>query len=164
MRYKFSHYVDDHIDTTEIRGKDGIYYWLKSTVEWADVLGNVYFTPINIVSDGFSVPKVFWGLLARLDSRIPSFVHDAAYWLQYCSKKTADYNIYAGICSFAVGEKRFKRFLIRSSAKAIWAGLKLGGWKAWNGYKKQLDLLGYAMVLKEHTAETLEEAKEIANG
>jgi len=163
MKYKFSHYKSDAVATQEVPGRKGIAYWLdREPVEWVDEDGGEHATPRNIVTDGFSVPKVVWGILKWLDSRIPGFVHDPAYWLQYCSKALADYNIYAGVCSLAVGKKWHRRFLIRRAARIIWAGLKVGGWLAWNRYKAQLELLGYEGVLALHTAETLDEARVIA--
>ena len=163
MEYEFAYYKSFAVPNQEIRGRNGIAYWLdREPIVWVDTEGSSHETPRNMVSDGYSVPKLCWALLAWLDSRIPGFVHDSEYWLQPCSKKLADYNIYAGVCSLAIGKPRHKRFLIRRAARIIWCGLKVGGWKAWNRYEKQLEELGYAGVLSLHTAETLSEARIIA--
>jgi len=164
VNYKFSHYKSFAVPTVEIRGKKGIYYWLdREPIVWVDEEGSSHETPRNMVSDGFSVPKFAWGLLACLDSRIPGFVHDSTYWLQPCTKKMADYNVYAGVCSLAVGKVWYKRFLIRRAARLIWCGLKVGGFIAWSRYKEQLEHFGYEGVITMHTSETLDGARVIAN-
>jgi len=168
VNYTFKRYLSDAVETTEVRGKRGICYWLNGTpVSFEDTEGGIHHTPAGIVSDGFSIPKFIWKMffliLSAIDSRIPGYVHDVEYWLQYLEKEQADMNIYLGICWLALGQKWHKRFLIRTAAKIIWAGLKVGGSVAWNKYRRELEELGHDKVIQMHTAKTVEEAKVIAN-
>lgn len=168
MKYKFHNYAKDYVETVEIRGRHGMCYWLnRDPIIWFDEDGNRFETPKGYVSDGFSIPKwcwkVFFYLLSAIDSRIPGFVHDPAYALQYCTKELADWNIYAGICWLAIGKSRYKRFQIRTAAKIIYAGLKAGGSVAWDRYTEDLKEFGLEKIIEMHTASTYDEAKRIAN-
>ena len=162
MKYKFHHFLTDSILTEEIKGCCGIYYWLQGVIEWVDEDGNRWKTNRLTVSDGFSVPRAFWGMMKNLVSRLAGYCHDEEYWLQDFSKDIADYNIFAGVLAQCEGLSRWHQFKITIIAGIIWAGLRLGGWVAWNKYTRELEEHGRDAVLGAHTAKTLSEAKHIA--
>ena len=162
MKYRFKWYVTKSVKVRQLEGKDGVCYWVRQPIEWIDENGNRWCTPADIVSDGLSIPRPAWGLLKWLFSLKDGFVHDPAYWLQPYSKRISDYNIWAGILSQREGRRWYRKRMLEFVANLVWTGLKIGGWKAWNKYKRILNEVGYERVLEMHTAHTIEEAMIIA--
>lgn len=152
MSSELSYFEKDTCTVVELIGKRGIYYWLQEPVTWFDVDADIHRVPSGWLSDGYSVPEILWGLCRGLRSRLPAYSHDHAYVMHDMSRKQADANLRDGIIS--TGGNRW-------TAWKVWAGVRLGGWIAWNKYER-MRKAGINLDKMFH-ADTIEEAKEKAS-
>ncbi|MDD5459745.1 MAG: DUF1353 domain-containing protein [Phycisphaerae bacterium] len=92
--------------------------------------------PVPFISDGSSIPPMFYGLVCPKKTLIPGIIHD---WLYDTGEVWVDSRKYR---------------ITRQQADMVWAdvvvhcvastaiatlgyiGLRIGGWKAWNYYRK----------------------------
>ncbi|MFT7526453.1 MAG: hypothetical protein ACI9LY_001600 [Arenicella sp.] len=100
---------------------DRLYFMLDSDLEWQ--IGETskrIVVPLGFVSDGASVPKVFWplGLVPYGVHGRATVVHDYMYWFQQCSRKQTD-NIML-IALKESGVSFIKRFILTVGVK--WFG------------------------------------------
>lgn len=154
MSWEFGHFESDVCDVALLPGKRGIYHWLcKTPVYWWDTDGELHGVPVNRISDGYSVPAILWSLIRGLKSMLPAYAHDEAYLLACMSRSQADANLRAGIV--ATGGSWW-------TAWKVWAGVRLGGWIAWNRYARLRKKYSQVAIESQHTAETLQEAREKA--
>lgn len=87
--------------------------------------------PHGFVSDGASVPRIFWRLLdPPISARtlVPSVIHDYLYQAQTTTRAAADALYYRDLR--AHGYARWKSAL-------VWLGVRLGGWVAWRDHKRR---------------------------
>lgn len=97
-------------------------------LEDLDIYGFV-FVSRGFKSDLASIPKIFHPVLPKLGKySIPSIIHDFLYESGLFSRKESD-KIFDYLNKM-YGVKLWKR-------KAIYYGLRVGGWVAWNKYRKQ---------------------------
>lgn len=90
-----------------------------------------YYTLVykGFVSDFASIPRIFHPILPKLGLYSePSIVHDFLYESGLFSKKESD-KIFDYLNKL-YGVKPWKR-------RAIYYGLRIGGWVAWNKYRKK---------------------------
>ncbi|MFT5135672.1 MAG: hypothetical protein ACI9XU_001861 [Arenicella sp.] len=100
---------------------DRLYFMLDSDLEWK--IGETekrIVVPPGFVSDGASVPKIFWplGLVPYGVHGRATVVHDYMYWFQQCSRKQSD-NIML-IALKESGVSFFKRLILTVGVK--WFG------------------------------------------
>lgn len=87
--------------------------------------------PRGFESDGCSMPRLFWRLLGHPFDMMylrEAVLHDWLYRSQPCDRKTAD-RIFRAALVGRIGPIR---------RRAIYWGLRLGGWLAWRGNRKRL--------------------------
>lgn len=106
---------------------DRLYFMLDTDLKWR--IGETekqIVVPSGFVSDGASVPKIFWplGLVPYGSHGRATVVHDFLYWFQQCSRNQAD-NIML-IALKESGVSFFKRLILT-------VGVKLFGKRAWRG-------------------------------
>lgn len=86
--------------------------------------------PAGFISDGASIPRVLWPVVGHprdTDIGQAAALHDLQYRYATVSRKRADEIICEGMeCLGASWAKR----------KAVYAGLRMGGWVAWKRYRK----------------------------
>jgi len=88
--------------------------------------------PVGFITDGASVPRVFWSLFSPTGSYLKAAViHDYLYVNQLFSRKTTDAIFLEAMKE--VGEGVFG-FLARQT---VYRAVRLGGWIAWNKNKSQ---------------------------
>lgn len=100
---------------------DRLYFMLDTELKWKiGETTNRIVVPAGFVSDGASVPKVFWplGLVPYGAHGRATVVHDYLYWFQQCSRKQAD-NIML-IALKESGVSFFKRLILTVGVK--WFG------------------------------------------
>lgn len=119
------------------------FYFLTREIGWKPNPGqeahkNVR-VPVRFVTDFASIPRVFWSLLPPDGLyTYPAIIHDYLYWEQSVSRDEADL-----ILRFAMED--FKVDAVKIGA--IYSGVRLGGWVAWNSNAK-LKASGEKRVLK----------------
>lgn len=100
----------------------------------------------GFVTDYASIPRFFWRVIPpRGRYNRAAIIHDYLYQNapidpktgQRCTQERADAVLYEACENLDVS--RFQRFL-------IWAGLRVGGWKAWNDYRNRPEDAAHASV------------------
>jgi hypothetical protein len=94
----------------------------------SDVLGRTVTVPPGFITDFHSIPRGLWNILPPDDNPESAVVHDRLYARNGCTRKQAD-QVHAEVLR-VLGAKEWK-------VKAMYAGLRIGGWKSWNKYRKQ---------------------------
>jgi hypothetical protein len=105
---------------------DGRHYRLTSPLI---VTGPNYkfIIPAGFVTDFASVPRALWSIFPPHGKYSPAAVlHDYLYRFSKLSRKRCD-DIFLE-CMTALGVPYFKRY-------AMYWGLRVGGWAAWNSYR-----------------------------
>lgn len=95
-----------------------------------DSLAIKHYVPAGTITDGASVPSFLWPLLGHprdTDVGQAAALHDLQYRRGYIAKKRCDQILCEGMQ--CLGASWLKR-------KAVYAGLQIGGWVAWNRYRK----------------------------
>lgn len=110
-----------------MRGDGETVVRLMESIEYATGPLGVVTVPKFFVSDGCSMPRLFWRVLGHpFDMRFlrEAILHDWLYQFQPCDRKTADQIFRDALAG--------KLSWLRRAA--IYRGLRLGGWVAWDGY------------------------------
>ena len=105
---------------------DRLYFMLDTELKWkVGETQKKIVSPPGFVSDGASIPKVFWplGLVPYGAHGRATAVHDYMYWSQQCSRKQAD-----NIMLIALKESGVSIF----TQWILMAGVRLFGRLAWN--------------------------------
>ncbi len=94
--------------------------------------GIIHIVPINFITDGASIPKLFWSIIGSPFTGLykkPSLIHDELYSSQKFKRKYADRVFYDGMKDKGVSfwKRKVMYFAVRSC-----------GWKPWNRHKKSL--------------------------
>lgn len=102
-------------------------YWaefLEAFIAYSEIVGKII-VPKGFLSDGASIPRFLWLWLDGTDPDIlfASYCHDLLYTLQQFTKDQ---------CDRTIRELMIKSGAPRWKANAVYAGLRLGGAKAWN--------------------------------
>lgn len=85
--------------------------------------------PAGFVTDGGSVPRPLWGIVSPWGKASkPYILHDWLYNTQERTRLVSDAILLEAM--EVVGVNWFQRFL-------IYRGVRLGGWVAWNGHKRE---------------------------
>jgi hypothetical protein len=94
----------------------------------SDVLGKVVTVPVGFVTDFASIPQILWSVLSPVGGYDEAaVVHDYLYTIAITDRGTADKVLNEAMQVLEVeGWKR----------KAIYAGVRLGGWHAWRLHRK----------------------------
>lgn len=88
-----------------------------------------YTVPVGTLTDGVSSPLALRGLFPQCDEAfIPSIFHDFHYDTGKLGRKVCDDIFYQMMLDFGVSELR---------AKAMYAGLRVGGWTHYNNNYKR---------------------------
>lgn len=90
----------------------------------SEIAGRIFAVPAGFLSDFASVPRLPLAFLLTADScHEAAVIHDFIYSQQQVSRSVADavFREAAGVS----GEPGWKGWL-------MWAGVRLGGWVAWN--------------------------------
>jgi len=147
---RFVSFVKPSINVTLVPGDGIVMHWLREDVKWMGDDGKIYSQPLKgFLSDGYSVPQCMWGLVRGIPSMLPAYVHDHAYQVG-TPKGRADNDLYFGVLD--VGGPWW-------TACKVWIGLKIGGWVAYNRYKRMREQ-GIDLVAL-HTAHPMEEVQSI---
>jgi Protein of unknown function (DUF1353) len=96
--------------------------------------------PIGFVSDGASIPRLFWIALPKIGRYMyAAIVHDYLYWTQNTTRQTADTILKTAMSDSGVDP---------NTLGAISGAVKAGGQSAWDENKK-LKQAGEKRLLKE---------------
>ena len=93
---------------------------------------DVILVPIGFVSDGASIPRIFWTIIGSPWTgkyAKAAVVHDFLYDRQLFTRKKSDRIFIEGMKILGVGW--FKR-------KIMWFSVRVGGWGPWRKHKKEL--------------------------
>lgn len=93
--------------------------------------GRDFVVPIGFYSDGASVPRFLWAVVGHpfnKDVREAAVLHDFLYFSGIVSRAEAD-RIFREAMQWS-GAKWYKRYI-------YWSGVRAGGWKPWNGYRRK---------------------------
>lgn len=122
-----SKFKNDLIVKVPLDGGDRI---LVEDLSYAsDVALKTLIAPSGMKTDYGSIPKILHNVLSPTGKPTYAFViHDMLYQKGLYNKKTSDKILDEAMKLLGVGW--FKR-------KTIMSGLKLGGWVAWNKYRKK---------------------------
>ena len=83
--------------------------------------------PAGFKTDLASIPKVLWSVLPPIGKYdAPAVLHDALYQFDAATRKQADDVLYEAMKATSVGWR---------TRWTIYAGVRVGGWKSWNGYR-----------------------------
>ena len=95
----------------------------------SDIAFKVLIAPLGMKTDYGSIPKILHNVLSPTGKPTYAFViHDMLYQTGLYNKRISDKILDEAMTLLGVGW--FKR-------KTIMSGLKLGGWVAWNKYRKK---------------------------
>ena len=92
--------------------------------------GQLYTIPVGFRSDGASLPRFFWRIIGHpfdMAYLREAVIHDYLYKHQPCTRKEADRFLFVLLEDNNLGIKRY----------LIYWGLRIGGWVAWNKYKRK---------------------------
>jgi hypothetical protein len=115
--------------TEDLPGGEDVW---KIVVSYAfiDQDGRWYIVPAGTITDGASIPKGLWivaGHPRETDIGQAAGVHDIDYRLGNGTRKECDQRLIRGMK--VLGASWWKR-------QAVYAGIRLGGQVAWDGYRK----------------------------
>ena len=114
-----------------MRGDGETVVRLMESIEYATGPLGVVTVPKFFVSDGCSMPRLFWRLIGHpFDTRYlrEAILHDWLYRYQPCGRKAADLIFRAALVGRIGPLRRW----------AIYWGLRIGGWLAWRRNRKRL--------------------------
>jgi hypothetical protein len=108
-------------------------YFLRKQIAWDPNPGQVapsVKAAAGFVTDFASIPQIFWstGLTPDALYTYPAILHDYLYWYQPCSRQEADNVLDFSMQEFNVPE---------GTRKLVYAGVRAGGWTAWNSNAKR---------------------------
>lgn len=95
----------------------------------SDVAGRLFTAPVGFETDFESMIRwvpTFYALLGDANHE-PAVIHDWIYYSAIVDRATAD-DVFFEACAL-LGTPLWKRRL-------LWAGLRIGGWAAWNQHRK----------------------------
>lgn len=104
----------------------------QAEVSYTTNAGVLLTVPIGFITDGASIPKLFWSLIGSPftgNYRRPSLIHDRLYIVQTTSRGYADRVFLEGMKS--EGVSWWKR-------RTMYYAVRLGGWRPWNKHKEAL--------------------------
>lgn len=115
----------------------------------SDIAGRVVI-PKGFVTDGASIPRIFWNILSDTDPDIeyPSFVHDLLYSVH---GKLPDRTLTRDQCDHVIREQMLALDCPKWKANAVYAALHLFGWHGWNQHTP-----AYKLVNTTYRARMLE--------
>lgn len=97
--------------------------------QFSNIIGRLITVPAGFKTDLASIPKILWNILppvGRYDAA--AVVHDYLYQHNGVTRAEAD----------AVLREAMEVLGVRWSQRwAIYAGVRVGGWKTWNRYRRQ---------------------------
>jgi len=151
--------TEDHRETVEPKIEFVDDYRVRFLYDWSH---RGYIIPQGFVTDGASVPRILWNLMPPLGPlRYAAFFHDFGYQHGYLliepmldtEMSDEDYDFYKNWKTLFTNwvpkhckEPRsfFDDFFYKEAKKRNWRqgalaliGLKLGGWVAWNRYRRR---------------------------
>jgi hypothetical protein len=117
-------------------------YELEQTFHFSFSKYNHAAVHTGFYTDGASIPRIFWTIIGDpFQKRVirPALGHDYLYWSgkamdgrngipEKITRKQADRAFYEGLRNEGMR---------KSKALAMYWGVRLGGWRAWNDYRKQ---------------------------
>lgn len=119
----------------ELEYLDGLTWRLTAEFDFAsDTLERIVRVPVGFVTDFASIPRLLWNILPPTGSYgKAAVIHDMLYQHPECltpavTRLQADRTLREGM--IALGTGRVTRWL-------IFAGVRVGGWVAWNHYRQQ---------------------------
>lgn len=94
------------------------------------------YVPSGTVTDFSSVPRVLWSWFAPTEFPAAGVVHDQMYRHPHAFSRGTRIPLTRGQC-----DDIYRRILHLSGCRkskrlAAWSGLRIGGWAAWNKYRK----------------------------
>ncbi len=124
---------------------DGKYWIIKEPLVYEHpVTKQTYTVPRGFVTDLASVPRLFWSAFPPCDRYTPpAVVHDYLYWAQLpgCDRKCAD-----DILFITMKEARVNK----ATRDTIYAAVRVGGKRSWDGNARLKDSGIIRMVPEEH--------------
>ena len=117
------------MDLTPLKLDDGLEWRVDRPVSYHADNGDVVHVETGFVTDLASIPRALWifwppeGLYTE-----PAVVHDQMYRQQAFTRLRCDQIFMEAMTDWGVG--RFTRWI-------IFAGVRAGGWAAWNQHKKE---------------------------
>lgn len=126
----------DPLDTREVDDVNFMIvdHWFRYL---SDVAKRLFTVPVGFVTDFESMIRWVPTLYALLGdaNHEPAAVHDWLYYSQIVSRAMAD-EVFFEACGISVGGKPATPLWKR---RLLWAGLRIGGWRAWNEHTKKGD-------------------------
>ncbi len=107
-------------------------HWvLLGSFSYTGADGTVYTAPMGMVTDLASIPRPLWNILPPFGQYTgAAVIHDFLYQTQTCTKEQAD--LVLAEAMDAAGVTHFIR-------EAIYKGVDIGGWPAWNSHALKPD-------------------------
>lgn len=99
-----------------------------------EVIGRMWTINAGDTGDLSSYPFIAMALYSPFEGALSGVWHDARYELQDCTRKEADEGWY----ELAIAGHDENTRMPKWKAKLGYAGLRAGGWVAWNRYTKEL--------------------------
>lgn len=120
------------LEPLDVTTEDGIIWTVKEPMDYE--IGNVgsgekIEVPIGQKTDFGSVPQILWNVLPPIGLATRAFVlHDYLYTAQIYTRLKSDNVLLEAMV--VLGVNPVKRWF-------IYAGVRMGGWSAWNGHKAE---------------------------
>lgn len=115
----------------DVKDPDGFPFEVISPLVYqADILGVTITVPVGFKTDFASIPQILWNILppvGRYDRA--AVVHDFLYQTQKYTRAQSDATLHEAM--FVLNVQGWRR-------KAIYAGVRVGGWHAWSEDGKHL--------------------------
>lgn len=113
----------------DVESGDGEHVVLLEPLTYTTRAGEIIVVPAGTKSDGASTPRIFWRALPPFGPYwLPALMHDYLYQTGMFVQSKCDALFHEAMLGQGVG--KFKAWV-------IWAGLRLGGWVAYNNYRKK---------------------------
>ena len=94
----------------------------------SDLLKCALYIPLGFQTDLASIPRPLWAVLPKVGKwDAAGVVHDWLYQRNGITRQEADAVFHEAMLVKGVGPK---------TAALMWLGVRVGGWKPWNAYRK----------------------------
>lgn len=112
-----------------IEGYSAYTFITKVELSYTTKKGITHIVPIGFITDGASIPKIFWSLVGSPFTglyRRAALIHDYLYFTQTTKRSYAD-KVFLEAMK-VLGVSWWKRRL-------MWVAVRVGGWRPWNKHR-----------------------------
>jgi hypothetical protein len=110
------------------RSESGRFWLLEAPLRFEDCRGDLWTVPVGFRCDLASVPRLLRALAPSWDvTARPGVLHDHLYLTGTVPRGRADYLFFEALEAEAIS---------LTVAWAMWAAVRIGGWRAWRLYRR----------------------------